>query len=296
MICDCHIHFMPSELSPYISFYGESWSDKNKLFAFLDDNDIEAALLTYPSSDAYIKLGSFRKACDIYNAAIREIIKEDNRVYAAGIVDMDNLSSSGQQVERLKAKGFRAVSIASSYKGKFLLKELKPLFYSAQENNMPVFVHPQTINPIGFERVKDPLLMPVLEYSFDISIFMGLLIMNNFMLDYKTKLIFSSLGGVMPFLKERLDRVYTMLRSRGIVKDLGRLPGSIMKAFYVDTSGAPLENVKLALQLFGEDKILWGSDYPVCGDVQSRLKSLDLLGGDLKEKIICSNFKALFNS
>ncbi len=37
----------------------------------------------------------------------------------------------------------------------------------AGENKMPVHVHSQIINPIGEERVRDPLLSPVLEYVFD---------------------------------------------------------------------------------------------------------------------------------
>ena len=165
---------------------------------------------------------------------------------------------------------------------------------AAQDNEMPVFVHPQTVNPIGFERVKDALLMPVLEYSFDVSMLMGLLMMEGFLSEYRVQFVFSSLGGVMPFLKDRLDRVYVMLRERGLVKDLGRLPTEILKAVYVDCSGSSLANIKLALEMFGEDKVLWGSDYPVCGDVKTGLSALDELGNDLKTKITYTNFKALF--
>ena len=38
----------------------------------------------------------------------------------------------------------------------------------AEEKNIPIFVHSQIVNPIGFERVKDPLLTPVVEYVFDV--------------------------------------------------------------------------------------------------------------------------------
>ena len=294
MICDSHIHFIPHELSVYTAFYKGIWTDKEKLYAHLDKNGIEKALLCYPSTDAHLKLEVFSKVCQIYNNSLEELIKENPKIIGAGIIDIDKPLTISSQIEELKGKGFGAVSIASSYNGKFLVKELELLFEAAEKNNLPIFVHPQTINPIGFERVKDPLLMPVLEYSFDSSMFMGLLMMEGILEKYKVKFIFSSLGGITPFLKDRFDRVYMMLRKREIVKDLGKLPSQILKNVYVDTSGAPFKNIQLAIDLFGEDKLLWGSDYPVCGDIQGNLDMLSELGEEAKEKIISKNFSDIF--
>ena len=86
-----------------------------------------------------------------------------------------------------------------------------------------------------------------------------------------------------------------MLRKREIVKDLGKTPSEILKNVYVDTSGANLKNIELAIDLFGEDKILWGSDYPVSGDIKGYLKMLDGLGKEAKQKIVSDNFKSIFN-
>jgi predicted TIM-barrel fold metal-dependent hydrolase len=290
MLYDSHIHFIPKELSVHTAFYKGIWTDKEKLFNFLEENQITTALLGYPATEVDPKI-----ACQIYNSSLEEVIKENSKIIASGIVNLDDLASLDFQVRQLKQRGFRAISIGSSHKGKFLVKELEPMFQAAQEEDLPIFVHPQTINPIGFERVKDPLLMPVLEYSFDSSMFMGLLMMEGIFEKYKVKFIFSSLGGVVPFLKDRFDRVYTMLRKREIVKDLGRLPTEILKNVYVDTSGASLNNIQLALDLFGADKLLWGSDYPVCGDIQGNLKMLDGLGQNLKENITHKNFQSIFS-
>ena len=111
---------------------------------------------------------------------------------------------------------------------------------------------------------------------------------------FKVKFILASLGGVVPFLKERFDRVYTMLRKREMVKDLGKLPSEILSEVYVDTSGASAGSIKPALDLFGEDHILWGSDYPVNADVSSNLKMLDEFGLRIKEKITYRNLLKLF--
>ena len=258
MLCDSHIHFIPPEISENTSFYKGVWSDKIRLFEFLEVNKIDKALLAYPATDAHVKLG-WQKLCESYNFFLAALVEENPKIVGFGIVDLnDNINA---QVKHLREEGFKGISLPSSQDGAFVMDKLKPLFEAAEKNKLAIFVHPQTINPIGFERVKDPLLMPVLEYSFDSSIFLGSLMMEGILEKFNVNFIFSSLGGVAPFLKDRFDRVYTMLRARELVKDLGKLPSVILKKVYVDTSGASLANIKLAIDLFGEDKILWGSDY-----------------------------------
>jgi predicted TIM-barrel fold metal-dependent hydrolase len=292
MLCDSHIHYIAQEIAEHTSFYRGAWTDKQKLLEFLDTNKIDKALLVYPATDAHLKLG-WAKLCQAYNNSLATLIEEEQRILGCGIVDLEaNVSA---QVRHLKEEGFRGISITSSQDGKFIVDKLQPLFEVAAKYNLAIFVHPQTINPIGFERVQDPLLMPVLEYSFDNSMFMGLLMMEDILEKFNLNFIFSSLGGVMPFLKDRFDRVYTMLRSREMVKDLGKPPSEILKKVYVDTSGASLRNIRLAIDLFGEDKVLWGSDYPVNASVAENLKMFDGLINEVKEKIIYSNFSKLFN-
>ncbi len=293
MVCDAHVHFIPEELSEYTSFYKGVWTDLDKLKEYLDRFSIEKALLVYPSTDAAAKLGGSRKECDIYNRFVEQIIKEDERIVAAGIIDLSNEDGLTGQVESLYSRGFSGVSIPSSYQGDFQIEKVRRLSQLAQKFNLFIFVHPQTINPIGFERIKDPLLMPVLEYSFDLSMFLGLLMTEGILQDFDVTFIFSSLGGVTPFLSGRFDRVYRMLRPRGIVKDLKSGPSQILKKIYVDTSGASLKNIELAIDLFGLDHILWGSDYPVNPPIQKNLAMLDSLEGIAKDKIIYQNFKSL---
>jgi len=294
MICDTHTHFIPEELSEHIAFYKGIWANKDKLYEFLDSSNIDKALLVYPSTDAHLKLGGFKRVSEIYNRALEKVLKENSKIIAACLVDIENLSNISLEIAELKNRGFRAINLASSYSGKFIVDKLFPLFEAAEKHNLPIFVHSQTINPIGYSRVKDPLLMPVLEYSLDISIFLGLLMMQGALDKFKVKFILASLGGVVSFLKDRFDRVYAMLRKREMVKDLGRLPSQILKEVYVDTSGASFSNIQLALDLFGQDHILWGSDYPVNLDVDDSLRTLDEFGFKIKEKITYKNLLKLF--
>ncbi len=294
MLADSHIHLIPEELSSQTTFYKGIWANKDKLYEFLDSSKIDKALLVYPSTDAHLKLGGFKRVSEIYNRELEKILKENSKIIAACLVDVENLNNISRELAQLRRRGFRAINLASSYDGEFIVDKLFPLFEAAENHGLPIFIHAQTINPIGYDRVKDPLLTPVLEYSLDTSIFLGLLMMQGVLDKFKVKFILASLGGVVPFLKDRFDRVYTMLRKREIVKDLGRLPSEILKEVYVDTSGASVGNIKLALDLFGQDHILWGSDYPVNSDVGDSLRALDELGSQTREKITYKNLTGLF--
>lgn len=290
MLCDAHIHYIPAEVSAHTSFYKGVWQDKARLYDFLDKNNICRALLVYPATDAHKGLGSYQEVCRFYNSALEAVIKENNKIVAAAIIDAGVFQNDRHSVRTLKEKGFKAVSLASSLDGRFFNETAYPLLEEIEKNEMTVFIHPQTINPIGFERVNDPLLMPVLEYSFDLSMCLGLFMMQGVLQRFHINFIFSALGGVVPFLKDRFDRVYAMLRERSLVKDLGALPSQILRKVYVDTSAATLKNIELAIDLFGEDRILWGSDYPVNTPVKENVAMLGMLGADKKEKIAGKNF------
>lgn len=295
MFSDAHLHFIPEEIAKNTSFFKGPWCNKEKIFEYLDKNNIGYAFLVYPYTDAYLKLkGGVKEEVEVYNNKICEVFHKEERVIKSAILDLTDIHQGISSLGELYKRGFRGISLPSSFRGKFFIEELFPLFEEIEKFNLPIFIHPQIFNPIGFERVKDPLLMPVLEYSFDVSMCMGLIMVNEVLKKFKINFIFSSLGGVISFLKERFDRVYAMLRKREMVKDLGGFPSSLLKNFYVETAGCNLSQIKMAISLFGEDKVLWGSDYPANQNIERDLESLKELG-TLKNKLTRENFLKLFN-
>ena len=129
---------------------------------------------------------------------------------------------------------------------------------------MPVHVHAQIMNPIGEERVRDPLLTPVLEYVFDVSVCIGKMMMSGTFLKFPdVKFIFAHYGGVLPLVKERFDTTYSMLRRREFVKDLSKLPSAYFKNLYFDTSGSKSSaSLACSLEVTDAGHILFGSDFP----------------------------------
>lgn len=296
MIIDAHSHWLPEEIIKNAHFFHKGWGDIEAQLKLMDEAGIAKAVLSYPTSDAHLKLGSFAQVAHIYNNHVAKIIKHHpDRFIGAAVLPIDNSEDMVAELKRaVQELGFKAVSLASSYNGIYLDdKRFLPIYSKAQEAHIPIFVHSQIVNPIGFERVQDPLLTPVIEYVFDTTICIGKLLMADILKDYKVNFIFAYFGGVVLFLAQRFDATYQMLRGMNFVKDLKGNPTEYLKNIYVDTSGDTTKaNFLSALDLLGPKHLLWGSDWPAKKDVASSIQAVkdlavsdedkaNILGGNL---------------
>lgn len=266
MIIDSHSHYMPPEVAQNTYFFKAGWSDIDRQLAVMDEHGIAKAVLLYPTSDAHLNMGGWRNLCRVYNEAIADAVRKyAGRFIGGGIIPADTPRAFADELKRIRGLGLKVISLASSYDGKYLDEEIFfPVYEFAQAHHMPVHVHAQIMNPIGEERVRDPLLTPVLEYVFDVSVCIGKMMMAGTFLKFPdVKFIFAHYGGVLPLVKERFDATYLMLRKRDFVKDLSKLPGEYFRNLYFDTSGSPsAASLACALEIVDASHILFGSDFP----------------------------------
>lgn len=264
-IFDAHSHYIPPEVAVNTAFFKVNWSDVDRQLQVMDENHIEKSLLLYPTSDAHLNMGGWAKVCRIYNDGIKDIVKKHaDRFIGAGILPPDSKAIGGE-LKHIEDLGFKALSLASSYEGQYLDGEIFfPVYEFAEKKNFPVHVHPQIMNPIGEKRVHDPLLTPVLEYVFDVSVCIGKMMMSGTFLKFPdVKFIFAHYGGVLPIVKERFDNTYQMLRKRNFVKDLEKNPSGYFQNLYFDTSGSKSPaSLLCALEIADASHLLWGSDHP----------------------------------
>lgn len=302
MIIDAHSHYLPEEIIKLASFYNPGWMDIEGQLKSMEASGIEKAVLHYPTSDAHIKLNDEEKACKIYNDGLTRVLRKyPHKFIGLGILPFFDKEKMFYEFKRcIKELGVRGISLASSYDGVYLDdKRFYPLYEEAQAEKIPLFVHTQTINPIGFERVNDPLITPVLEYMFDISISVSKMMIADIFSSFpELKFVFAHFAGVLPFLKDRMDTVYTMLRLRNMVKNLGKAPSEILKCVYCDTSAVKSKNIlEMALDMFGPEHLLWGSDYPANKDIAGSLDVIreSAIDDKDKEKILSGSIQKIFN-
>ncbi|MFA5092792.1 MAG: amidohydrolase family protein [Candidatus Omnitrophota bacterium] len=289
MLIDAHSHWLPDEIITNAHFFHKGWGDIQSQLAVMDAAQIDQAVLSYPTSDAHLKIGSISQVAHIYNDNVAQILKAyPKRFIGAAVLPVDNSIDMLEELKRATNElGFKAISLASSYNSIYLDdKMFWPIYKEAEAKNIPIFVHAQIVNPIGYERVKDPLLTPAIEYVFDTTISIGKLLMSDILRQYpKVKFIFGHFGGAICYLKQRFDTTYQMLRTLNFVKDLQGAPSDYFKNIYVDTSGDTTKaNFLLALELMGPRHILWGSDYPAKKEVTGGIKAVNDLEISAEDK------------
>ena len=297
---DAHAHWLPEEIIENSHFYSKAWGDIEKHLELMAGFKIDKTLIIYPTNDAHTRMGSHGDICRKYNDGIAEIARRyPDMITGAAILPVDSPVEMMTELKRAtEGLGFNALSLGSSFDGIYLDDErFFPLYEIIAPRGIPVFIHPQTINPIGFERIKHPLLTPVIEYVFDTTICIGKIITSSILKRFPgLKLVFAHFGGVTPFIKERFDSVYKMLRGREIVEDLGALPTEYLKQLYVDTSGV---TTKAALQctidMVGAEHVLWGSDYPGNPDIPASIRAIEEMDitGEEKSMILGGNVERM---
>jgi len=282
MIIDAHCHWLPEEIINNAHFFSKSWGEIEVQVEAMEKAGVERAVLTYPTSDAHRRMGSLKKVSMLYNERVAAIVKfQPERFVGAAILPVNDPKAMVNEFKRTTQDlGFRGVSLATSHEGVFLDDERYwKLYEEAQKYRVPIFVHPQIIDPIGSAEVSDPLLTPVIEYVFETTMCVGKLLMAEIFQRFPDLTwIFSYFGGVTPFIAHRYDVTYNMLRNINFVKDLGDAPSNFLRRIYVDTSGdRTLANYMASLELFGSEHILWGSDYPAKQDISASIGFLDAL-------------------
>lgn len=275
MIIDAHSHFIPTAIAQNTTFFKQFWSDADMHLKQMDEFGIDTSILLYPTTDAHIHMGGWGNVCDIYNLEIANIMKNGNgRFIGAGILPIDNPDKIKAELSRINDLGLGLISLASSYNGKYLDDPIfDQVFEFAYKHKMPIHVHPQIMDPIGSERVMDPLLTPVLEYVFDVTMCIGRMMMSGVFTKYsQVSFIFAHYGGVLPLVKERFDSTYAMLRQRNFVKDISKTPSDFFKNLYLDMSGSKsVASLNAALEVVNVEHVCFGSDYPANKNLSAAL-------------------------
>ena len=300
MIADAHSHWLPEEIIANAHFFSRAWGDIESQVKMMETVGVSRALLSYPTTDAHLKLGGLGRVAGVYNDNVGAILRKyPDKFYGAAVLPVGDAANMLVELKRATEElGFGAISLATSYNGVYLDDPMFiPVYREAARSNTPIFVHSQIVDPIGTERVRDPLLTPVVEYVFDTTISVGKLLMSGVLQDYPdVKFVFAYFGGVTSFLGRRYDATYRMLRSINFVKDLKGDPTEFLKRIYVDTSGdTTAANLESALELFGPGHVLWGSDWPAKKDIAGSIQAVTDLGiaSEAKEKILGGNLVQL---
>lgn len=217
------------------------------------------------------------------NDAFAEIVSNHpDRFTAACVVPLQDTKIAIGELERAVEKlNLRAVYLITSIDGKPIHgRELWPFYERVAELDVPVFLHP--FLPPGAERMRDYWLQTVLGVLFESALtaarfaFSGLLEAVPAL-----RVVVPHIGGLIPYSLGRLDKGFRT--HPPCSEHIKRPPSEYLKNLYIDSVAFERESLRFAVERWGADRVMLGSDYPqAMGELDSCVEDVEAL--DLPEE------------
>jgi len=272
-LIDWHSHHTPSELGQeFVKLTGKAPSpdpydspDFERRRRELDEAGIDVQLVCQgaglyadrlPADQA---MAITRKSNDII---AERIAPHGGRFRGVIAVSLKDIPGSVKEIDRMAAKGFRAVLLYPKTDGAFLLDtpEAEPLFAKISELKLPIFLHGATsAEDPTLKRLEDGGAGVVYGVVADATVNECVLRMiagGVFDRHPNLKVVIRSGGGGLPLLLKRLSWKHKGSDDRSYAEIL-------LDHFLIDTASLEARTLGFLLGTMGEERIVFGSDY--CG-------------------------------
>lgn len=158
--------------------------------------------------------------------------------------------------------GFPAACLYTNVGGRMLddpTVELDALFSLAEALDVPLFLHPTY--PVVAPYLQDHNLIPIVGFMLDTTLAVTRLIFSGLLARHPAlKLIVHHLAATLPFLIKRID--YESGRMPNGWASIGEVPSQALKRLWVDTVNPDPAAIRMARDVFGVDRLLFGTDHP----------------------------------
>jgi len=167
-------------------------------------------------------------------------------------------------------------------------ERLDPFYARVETLGLPIFLHPTDAVFVDMLEGYGGALHLTLGRVIEVSVAAMRLVLSGLMERHPTlKIVMSHTGGALPYQSGRMDK------NAGSAK-LPRPASAYLKRMYTDTVTPHVAGLKFAIEYYGIDRVMYGTDYP-CWDPATALNQIDELGlsqGD-QEKIFYSNARRI---
>ncbi|WP_288427629.1 amidohydrolase family protein [uncultured Agrobacterium sp.] len=232
------------------------------------------------------------------NDTIAELIEEGKgRFVGLAGVPLQDIDRSIKELHRIMSiPGFRGVEIGSNINGVAIGDErFHPFFAEAEKLGAAVFVH--AVRPAGMERVVGPAaLQQVIGYPTDIGLAAASVITGNLLSHFpKLRIAFSHGGGTFASLISRLEQGYQTFPA--LKEALIDPPSTQAKRLYADGLVFDGEALHRLISIFGEDRIMIGTDYPFNFREKAPVASIENAfdGKEIRERLLYRNALTFLN-
>jgi aminocarboxymuconate-semialdehyde decarboxylase len=167
-------------------------------------------------------------------------------------------------------------------------ERLEPFYARVEELGLPVFLHPTDALFVDMLDGYGGALHLSLGRVIEVSVAAMRLVLSGVMERHpKLKIVMSHTGGALPYQSGRMDK------NSGTAK-LPRPASVYLKRMYTDTVSPHAAGMKFAIDYYGIDHVMYGTDYP-CWDPATALKLLSEieLSKEDQQKIFYDNARRI---
>lgn len=220
-----------------------------RLTKWPDQNTKQVISLANISPEDFTDSKTSAELCQSANEELSNLVDQHPGKFAGAvaILPMNNIEAACKVISSIKDdENLVGAQIFTRHLGKSIAnKEFRPVLAQAAKLHVPLWIH-----PIFDARKPDNNL--VFSWEYELSQAMLQLVQSDLFQDYPNlKIIIHHAGAMVPFFSGRIDHI------------LDEKHAQDFKKFYVDT--AILGNtpaLKLAIDYYGIDHILFGTDAP----------------------------------
>lgn len=230
-------------------------------------------MLPVPGIDNYAQSDD---ALARFHEWVAETVRERPGVLI-GYVYVNPLGGSAavaRAAEWLREKEFVGLIVNSSVRGEFLDDERSDEFFAmAEETGAPVLLHPPAV-PVAAAVMKKVGAIEHVVRPCDITMGVAAILLAGRLQRFPDlKLIAPNAGGALALLREKLDMAQ---RRDGLP---GPPVSEQLRRIHVDTATPSLPALRAAVEVFGPERMLFGTDSPpLATPLDAALAAVDALG------------------
>lgn len=293
------LYHMPVSTLPYSSAY----YNISERIEYLDHVGIDTQVISLPGllGVDYLPLDQSLPLIKASNDDIAvQCAKHPTRLVALAALPLADKEAMLDELKRcVEEYGFfGAILPNNSFLSLDYANDLEELFDYANKKKLHFFIHPGWRHdefPILDKRPNDPdellIARGALGVQHEISLAMITLLYTDFLDKYPEMTVhMANLGGTFPMVVERMHHTVEARFPDA------EMPPSTRKNLYVDTSSLGARAIELAVEIYGVDRLLVGTDTPIF----SAKTGLDAIRStslteDAKNQILSENARTLLN-
>ena len=275
----------------------DEWFDIDEQLAHMDglghDIDVVCSIGPFSVTFSYMEKEMGRDYATMWNEEMAKAQRlHPGRVWASAAVPLLDTRTAIDVVDHAVNKlGLMGVNLPGSVGADPRIdhERLEPFYDYVEKLGVPLFLHPtdavfQDMLIDGYGGALFLSLGRVIE----VSVAAMRLVFSGIMERHPDlKLVMSHTGGALPYQAGRMDK-------NGKAAKLPQPPSTYIKRMYTDTVSPHSAGMKFAIEYYGVDHVMYGTDYP-CWDPAAALKYFGEIGLTQaeQEKILYGNARRI---